>query len=199
MATIRFAQGRLGELADVFEATVEGSPTVPAWRTTLAAALCQADRVDDARGQFERLAVDDFTDLPRDFTWMSGLATLAWVCAWLNDRERAPVLYDLLLPFAPYNGRVSRFGLGCIGPVAYYLGLLASTMSRWADAIRHLEAAMDLSARIGGPAFLANSRLQYAHVLRSHGQRVEDKAPEDHLAQAHASASILGIRLHMDD
>ena len=74
IVTIRFAQGRLGELASVAEEAVERPPAVPAWRTTLAAALCQADRIDDARGQFERLAVDDFAGLPRDFTWMSALA-----------------------------------------------------------------------------------------------------------------------------
>jgi hypothetical protein len=141
MATIRFAQGRLGELASVFEEAIERPPALPAWRATLAVALCQADRIDDARGQFERLAVDDFAGLPRDFTWMSGLAALAWTCASLNDRQRAPILYDLLAPFGPYNVRISRLGVGCLGPVTHYLGLLAATMSRWEDAIRHFQGS----------------------------------------------------------
>jgi tetratricopeptide (TPR) repeat protein len=170
MVTIRFTQGRLGELASFVEEAIERPPALPAWRATLAAALCQADRIDDARGQFERLAVDDFAGLPRDFTWMPGLATLAWTCASLNDRQHAPILYDLLVPFAPYNVRISRLGVGCIGPVTHYLGLLAATMSRWEDAARHFKAAIEFSSRLGAPAFLANSRLQYARVLHSHGR-----------------------------
>jgi hypothetical protein len=35
--------------------------------------------------------------------------------------------------------------------------------------------------------------------VRGHGQLVDDKAPEDHLAQAHASVGMLGIRLQLDD
>jgi tetratricopeptide (TPR) repeat protein len=199
MATIRFAQGRLGELASVFEEAIERPPALPAWRATLAVALCQADRIDDARGQFERLAVDDFAGLPRDFTWMSGLAALAWTCASLNDRQRAPILYDLLAPFGPDNVRISRLGVGCLGPVTHYLGLLAATMSRWEDAIRHFKAAIELSSCLGAPAFLANSRLQYARLLRSRGRPEDDRAAENHFTQAHSSADSLGIRLHLDD
>ena len=199
MVTIRFTQGRLGELASFVEEAIERPPALPAWRATLAAALCQADRIDDARGQFERLAVDDFAGLPRDFTWMPGLATLAWTCASLNDRQHAPILYDLLVPFAPYNVRISRLGVGCIGPVTHYLGLLAATMSRWEDAARHFKAAIEFSSRLGAPAFLANSRLQYARVLHSHGRPGDDRAAENYFTQAHSSADSLGIRLHLDD
>jgi uncharacterized protein HemY len=89
--------------------------------------------------------------------------------------------------------------VGCIGPVTHYLGLLAATMSRWEDAARHFKAAIEFSSRLGAPAFLANSRLQYARVLHSHGRPGDDRAAENYFTQAHSSADSLGIRLHLDD
>jgi hypothetical protein len=49
------------------------------------------------------------------------------------------------------------------------------------------------------PAFLANSRLQYARVLRGRGRPGDDRAAENYFTQAHSSADSLGIRLHLDD
>ena len=39
------------------------------------------------------------------------------LCAGL--RCRVEILYDLLLPHAPYLLRVNQLGVGCSGPVAY--------------------------------------------------------------------------------
>ena len=133
-----------------------------------------------------------FAGLPRDFTWMPGLATLAWTCASLNDREHAPILYDLLVPFAPYNVRVSRLGVGCAGPVTHYLGLLAATMSRGRICL-HFKAAIEFSSRLGAPAFLAHSRLQYARVLYAVVVGPGDRAAENYLTQAHSSADSRGF------
>ena len=142
----------------------------------------------------------DFAGLPRDFTWMPGLATLAWTCASLNDREHAPILYDLLVPFAPYNVRVSRLGVGCAGPVTHYLGLLAATMSRWEDARLpfqggHRDSAVASVHRLSSHTVASSTP---ACCTQSWSAR-DDRAAENYLTQAHSSADSLGIRLHLDD
>ncbi|MDX3187807.1 hypothetical protein PV458_05300 [Streptomyces sp. MN03-5084-2B] len=45
------------------------------------------------------------------------LGSMISLCAGL--RRRAEILYDLLLPHAPYLLRVNQLGVGCSGPVAY--------------------------------------------------------------------------------
>jgi hypothetical protein len=86
-------------------------------------------------------------------------------------------LYELLLPHAGLNVRVSRIGIGSMGAVEHYLGLLAATMGHLDGAVRHFEAAIRLNARMGAACYLANSRYQYARVLRARGPRVTTSWP----------------------
>src|SRR5213078_2427889 len=86
--------------------------------------------------------------LPRDGAWVVSMSLLSAVAAELNDRTSAAQLYELLMPYA---GRVGIFaaGLACWGSVSYHLGLLASTLGRVADAIRHYEDAATVHERMG--------------------------------------------------
>ena len=43
--------------------------------------------LDEARGEFERLAADGFAAVPRDAMWPGWLAFLAEVCVALGDRD----------------------------------------------------------------------------------------------------------------
>jgi hypothetical protein len=52
-----------------------------------------------------------------------------------------------------------------MGAVSYYLGLLADTMSRHADAIAHLEHAVALNDQVGAVPWSARSRYHLARVL----------------------------------
>lgn len=194
---IRFAQGRFHELEALVREQVDHYPSLPEWRAALAYALAEAGRLEEARVEFERLAADDFGGLPREVIWVGGLAFCALTCRLLGDRERAGTLYGLLLPHAGFNVRVSRIGIGSMGAVEHYLGLLAAIMGRLDDAVRHLEAAMRLNARMGAASYLANSRYQYAWVLRARGGQGDHELAEDHLSRAIASATALGIELQL--
>src|SRR5262249_17040303 len=162
IAMIRYLPGRFAELADPLRQYVERYPSIPTGRSAYAYGLCESGRTDEARREFEPFAADDFAGLPRDFTWATNLAFLALTCAALGDARRAAVLYELFLPFAPYNVRTTRIGVVCVGAAAHYLGLLAATRQRLDDAVRHLEAALAMNARRGSPPFLAISRYQPA-------------------------------------
>jgi hypothetical protein len=99
---------------------------------------------------------------------------------------------ELLLPHAGCNVRVSRIGIGSMGAVEHYLGLLAATMGHLDGAVRHFEAAMRLNVRMGAACYLANSRYQYAGVLPC-----DHELSDDHMGRAIASATALGIELQL--
>ena len=199
---IRLGQGRVDDVAAVvamLRETLERFPSLPGMRAGLAYALCEAGRQEEARLELERLPASDLAALPRDFTWLSTLAMLALACAGLDDRHRAAQVYALPLPFAPYAVRGTRIGVACYGAASHYLGLLAATLERWDDAARHFEAALEMDARLGAPAYLANSRYQYARVLRRRGRPGDLARAAEHLHLAYATAATLGIRLQLQD
>jgi hypothetical protein len=121
---------------------------------------------------------------------------VALTCAALHDAHRAAQLYELLLPYARYNNRMTRIGIGSLGPIAHYLGLLAATMTRWDAAADHFEAAMQMSTHMAAPVFLANSRYHYAQTLLATPGRGE--AARGLMDQALATARALGIRLQLE-
>jgi hypothetical protein len=112
--------------------------------------------------------------------------------------ENAAKLYELLLPYARYNTRVSRIGKGSLGPIAHYLGLLAATKARWDDAAVHFDASIEMSAHMGAPVFLANSRYHCAQVLWARGATADHRRAEVLQEQAVSSARALGIHLHLE-
>ena len=150
--------------------------------------------MEDARREFEVLAADSFGALPRDFTWATNLGFLALTCAALGDERRAAKLYDLLLPFAPFNLRTSRIGIVCTGPAAHYLGLLAASRQNVDAAVRHFEAALLVGARLGSPPFVAITQVELAHMLLQRGRHDDRERARDVLDEASATAEAIGNR-----
>src|SRR5437870_4011242 len=134
----------------------------------------ETDRQAEARLELSALAKEGFP-LPHDGAWVVSMGLLSAVAAELNDRASAAKLYDLL---APYAGRVgiAAAGLACSGSVSYHLGLLASTLGRVADAIRHYEDAATVHERMGARPFLAWTQLAHARppLTRDAGARRRD-------------------------
>jgi tetratricopeptide (TPR) repeat protein len=193
-ATVKLWQGHPEEAIDALRHDADTFTAVPAFRAGVVALLADSGALPAARVEFERLAAGDFAHLPRDPTWLIGLAALAAACHVLDDDGRAAVLYELLLPHEPYLVRMNQGGVGCSGPVGYHLGLLALTMRRHDVAEQHLLAAIALSERMGAPVFAANARVKLAECLTARG-RPDDR---ERVAAAHRQAgeilTALGIR-----
>ena len=51
-------------------------------------------------------------------------------------------------------------GVMCHGSVARRLGLLAAVMSRWDDADRHFDGALEMHAKARARPFLARTRYE---------------------------------------
>jgi DNA-binding NarL/FixJ family response regulator len=172
MFSLRREQGRLKEVAPLIAHFVRTTPEAATWRPGLALIYSELGFEDQARTEFEVLAADDFAAVPQDGLWITCIAYLAEVCAFLGDADRAAALYSAL---APCDGRniVAPPNVACFGAAARYLGMLAATMRRWPDAERHFEAALEMNARQGARPWLAHTQYQYAVML------LDRKGPDD--------------------
>ena len=100
MFTIRREQGRLREVEPVVRLFVQQNPAALTWQPGLAVVYSELGLEQEAREMFERLAANDFADIPRDSMWVTSMTYLAEVCAFLGDARRAALLYQRLLPYA---------------------------------------------------------------------------------------------------
>jgi eukaryotic-like serine/threonine-protein kinase len=189
---IRFEQRRMGELEPMLRAYVEQYPVLDVARSGLALAHVEAGREAEARVQFDYLAREDFAALRRDWNWLATMAILTTICVFIQDRERAARIYELMLPYAERNTMIGWTEV-CYGSASRYLGNLAALMQRYDDAQRHYEAAISMNAKIGARGWLAHSQHEYAAMLIERGKD-EDRARALELNdQALASAELLGL------
>ena len=91
-------------------------------------------------------------------------ALSADLAASLGDAERAADLYELLSPFADTNV-VIGLGALCVGSTQRYLGRLALTLGRRADAIEHLREAVQANTDLRAVVEVAHSRIDLARAL----------------------------------
>jgi class 3 adenylate cyclase len=187
---VRFDQGRLGEVEERLAERVAAAPGLPAFRAYLALLLCELDRPDEANEHYELLAVENFTGVPRDATWILAIPMCAGVCAYLGDRTRAPVLFHLL---APYASQFVFSAGGSLGAVAYYLAILASTSSDFDEGERRFSDAATTHERISAPIWLARTQLEWARMLLTRRQPGDADRARELLGQALATARERGL------
>jgi tetratricopeptide (TPR) repeat protein len=114
------------------------------------------------------LAQDNFSRLPQDVYRMVALVLLAELVRSLGDRERAAVLYQLLLPFRERSAVINC--LVCTGSIARSLGVLATAMERWDDAEAHFEQALAVNKRLRSEAWVATTLADHARMLAARSQ-----------------------------
>jgi hypothetical protein len=122
--------------------------------------------------------------------WIFVMPVCAAVCASLGDRGRAPVVFDLLLPYA------SQFiftAAGSFGAMAYYLAILAATVGDFDGAERCFVDAAATHERIGAPIWLARTRLEWARMLINRNQPGDAERARDLLGRALTTARKRGL------
>jgi len=184
--------GRLAGIKPMLAATIEHNPGLHPFRAALAFAHASLGELDDARRQFDVLALDDFAGVSRNILWPNSLALMSEVCTVLDDADRARLLLDL---FRPYSGLLVVFAGGshCTGAVDRYLGMLATVLGRFPDAEAHFQAAVALEERVGSPALLARSRYWYGRMLISTGDPTDQSRGAELLATSLTAATALGM------
>jgi tetratricopeptide (TPR) repeat protein len=188
---LRREQDRLQEVETMARASIEEFPWYPLWRAAYACLLLGLERVEEARVTFEELAADRFSVLLRDSEWLLGMALACEACAGLGDVARAELLYSEYLPFARRHaiGKAE----GSVGPVARYLGLLATTLGRYDDAEEHFLRGAELSRRMGAHPWLAHARHDHARMLLLRDGPGDAERAVTLLSEAEAVADRLGM------
>ena len=163
------------------------------WNGNLALFMAEAGLEARAREYLDRVADCDDTELTQNVDGRSGAALAAEACALLGDERLAPRFYELLLP---RDGLCILGGRGVYfrGAVARYLGLLAATMGRADDAVRHLEDALETNTRAQAPPWIARSLLDLARALLARGRPGDELRAVDQLQRAELLARNLGMR-----
>jgi tetratricopeptide (TPR) repeat protein len=190
---LRETQGPIAELEAPIKALADRHPAAPIWRANLAHIYAQLGRTAEARREFETVAGRDFSDVPHDLRWLPIMTLLAQAGAALGDRHRAPILYDLLRPYAGRFVAVASGAGPCMGAVSRSLGLLATALSRWPEAERHFQDALAASARVGARPWVAVVQRDHARLLLTRDGPGDRDQARQLLAAALASARELGM------
>lgn len=160
---IRFHQGRLAEVEPLFAEAVRANPGIPALEMALAQIYCELDRPDEAHALFDPVAASRFSTLPRDVTWVAGMAVAADVSARLADLEAAKILYEQLAPWHCTDFALSTMRTGLALPLAQLADLLGADD----DADRHLAEAVEIHQRLRAPYLIAATDIERgARMLR---------------------------------
>ncbi|HLA18523.1 MAG TPA: adenylate/guanylate cyclase domain-containing protein, partial [Dehalococcoidia bacterium] len=193
LMALRWSQGRLDEMEALVSAGAQQSPNIPAFRAGLAMTYAELGREEQAKVEFEGLAVDDFANLPDDASLPLTLAYLSVAADFLDDARRAAVLYDLLLPYAGHN-IILGAGAACLGSASRSLGLLATTMERWGEAKQHFEDALEMHARMGARPWVAYTQHQYANMLLARDAPGDREKALELVTEALDAAQEMGMK-----
>ena len=195
--SLRWAQGRLGELEGVVTQQLEGNPDLRAWQAALVVLYLDIDREDDAREWFDRLATNDFLDIPLDANWIVTLTLAAHAAYYLRDQARAARLYEILLPYATRQVVVGS-GFLCEGSGSLALGEAAAALERWEDAERHFEEAIASAERTDTRPWGARAQLYYAQMLRDRDKGGDREKAQGLVNQALTTFEQLGMKKYVE-
>jgi tetratricopeptide (TPR) repeat protein len=192
IVAIRGWQARLSEIGPLLENSVAQASVVPAWRCALADYYCVSGRETEARRELAALAVDDFSALPRDANWLIGMALLADLCGRLRDAGRAATLYALLRPYA---GRIAVAGPLTVlaGSIDARLGVLATTLERFAEAEAHFEQALALAERMRALPWRGLIRFQQAELYVARAGLGDRERALENLDESEVIAETVGM------
>jgi tetratricopeptide (TPR) repeat protein len=191
MFSIRYEQGRLGDLEPAISQAVGENPGLPTIRAYLAVCLSEIGRDREAHTMLHRELAGDFAGFSYDQTWVNALALYAGACARLRDAESAAALYEKLEPWARQVTTIN--GMVVNGAVAHHLGALASTLDRYDDADAWFSNAAVIHDRVRAPIWSAHTKVQWSDALLRRNRNGDRTRARALLADAGATAEELGV------
>lgn len=162
---IRWMQGRDDGLEESFLARRREHPEQPFWSAALVWLWLRQGRRAAAEALFDTL--HDLEQIPRDRYWLSTITLLAESATQLGSEHFAGQLHQRLLPFADRLVPVGR-GVAFWGTTARALGLLEERLGMVSGARIHLEQAVEITARLGAQAWLAEAQIELAEFAIRH-------------------------------
>jgi class 3 adenylate cyclase len=130
----------------------------------------ESGRFDEARNWFDKMAANNFDDVPRDINWTTSFALVAYLSCMLGDATRGEIALRMLEPYAT-RCTVAGFAVLCQGSASGSLGDAATACRRFDEARDYYEYAIDWDERTGARPRSARSRLALAQMLHAEGRR----------------------------
>jgi hypothetical protein len=158
-----------------------------AYRVFWALPAALSGKPERARGLLHMLLASDLETVLLDGVRQPTLAIMGQVAVLLDERAAIERLYGLLLTAAGQHLNLQAWVY--LGPVSYYLGLMAAALADEAGAHEHLEHAVRETAAV--PTFHAYAQFEYGRWL-ARSIPSETRGRELLLA-AQAIASMLGM------
>ena len=169
---MRWMQGRASELLGDTEEIEHATTIVHAYADyvwpIIAVLAAAADQRDRARAALDRILVSGLRSLPESSAWLPALFCVAEVADYLEDREAAHQVAELLEPYAELP-MIASLGVMCFGATARSLGLARRTIGDLDGAVAALESAVLQNRRIGHLPMLAIARADLAQTLVRRG------------------------------
>ncbi len=162
--------GRLRTMTPIIKRMIEDDST-HMWAPGLMAMCCEIGLIDHARAAFDRIAANEFTDIPLDDMWLTCMVFCVEACHRLGDAGRAASLYELLLPYA--DQAANQPAAVCYGAVSTYLGMLAHIMGNDEHARSHLRTGIEKSRAMSAWPALARAQAKLAQLLLASDIEVE--------------------------
>ena len=138
--------GRHDELFPLVEQVRRDNPEMLAFDVAYGIICAAVDRRDEARGILNEGMADGFAELPRDNIWMTSIIGYAVLAIELDDVDAAAQLLPVI---EPYAGEVAFNGITSQGPIAAYVGKLASLLGRHDLAEDYLRSALATAEAFG--------------------------------------------------
>ena len=195
--SIRWGQGRLGELEQVVLQRHEENPDLRVWAAALAVLYLDTERPEQAQEWFDQAAAGDFLDVPQDSNWMITLMAAAEAAYRLRDERRAAQLYEILEPYAQRQVTVG-FAFLCFGSGSLPLGQLAATMGHWDEAERHFEQALAFNQHTGNRPWLASAQFLYAEMLHERNESGDGEKAQALVNEALATFEELAMAKYVE-
>jgi tetratricopeptide (TPR) repeat protein len=181
LSYVRWEQGRLGELVSLLEDAARATPGIPGYWAAVARALCEEDRLDEARALLDEAADQRFAHLPDDAFQLPALVMFADTAIRVGAVDASRTLYDLL---DPWRDQWSYMGVASDGPVVHYLAGLATVIGE-PDLADHLFAeALEAASSVGAQFFAARTQLDWAQMLLARNGSGDDRRAQAMLDEA---------------
>jgi hypothetical protein len=190
MAVLRALQGRPEETAVHLE-LASGGVTEEVDKLHVSLMCLAGDRTGASEALYSIAQQRNL--VPRAF-WLPMNAGAALLASSTGAAGEAKPIYEALRPFEPRWVLSGRDVVAPLGPVAYYLGLLAGCLSEFELAARHFEVALEKARAIGARPYVALTQASYGAMLANRGKKADERRARQLLGDAAEEAEKMGMK-----
>lgn len=172
VALLTLEQDRLPSVRGLAQDHLRRQPHFDGWRAAVVMISAYSDREEHTRQlleEFDPRRIEELSYLPG----IAPVVAIAVGLARVGDAARARFVYDLLEP-STHRAASLGYGVGHMGAISHYLGLLARAQGALDAAIAHLREALELEGRWQAPNWQARSALELARTLHTAGRDAEE-------------------------